>query len=81
MIIEVEGGLQYDRFTVSVMADDEIVGRMPCSISKLSWPFLNHGEENKCKVIGRRPKGNELKVPCLCVYIGSPRMITKLTCT
>ena len=74
----------YDRFAVATLVHD-VVGHMPCEISKIAWYFLQHGGQISIEVTGRRKlsfipdKG--LVVPCMYTFTGRPAMMKKLAKT
>ena len=68
----------YDRHAVAILKDGEVVGHMPCTISRFSWFFIQRGGSVRAVVTGRRKKGVGLEVPCIYIYSGSSRIIKKL---
>ena len=55
----------HDRFSVSVMKAEFVVGHAPRRLSRTVWYFLRHCGKATCEVTGRRKFGNGLEVPCL----------------
>ena len=55
----------HDRFSVSVMKAEFVVGHAPRRLSRTVWHFLRHCGKATCEVTGRRKFGNGLEVPCL----------------
>ena len=55
----------HDRFSVSVMKAEFVVGHAPRRLSCTVWHFLRHCGKATCEVTGRRKFGNGLEVPCL----------------
>ena len=52
----------YDRFSVSMIKAEFVVGHSPRRLSRTVWHFLRHCGKATCEVAGRRKFG---KVPCL----------------
>ena len=52
----------HDRFSVSVMKAEFVVGHSPRRLSRTVWHFLRHCGKATCEVTGRRKFG---KFPCL----------------
>ena len=69
----------HDRYAVSVMKKGKIVGHMPRTISKVSWHFLQHGGVINCKITGKRREGNGLEVPCQYSFVGTKKIVQKLS--
>lgn len=61
---------EHDRFAVAVLKDGEVVGHIPCTLSKLTSFFLRYdGNVVFCEVTGERlNRGVQLGVEVLCVY-------------
>ena len=56
----------HDRFSVSVMKAEFVVGHSPRRLlSRTVWHFLRHCGKATCEVTWRRKFGNGLEVPCL----------------
>ena len=69
---------EHDKHAVAVLLDDQIVGHLPRSISRVSRFFLCRGGLIACRVTGKRRHGDGLEVPCVYVYHGLPRIVKKL---
>lgn len=54
----------HDRFAISVLREDKIVGHVPQEISQLFSSFLNRGGVVTAEVTGKRIHGKGLEVPC-----------------
>lgn len=75
---KLEQNNEHDRHAVAVMRDDQIVGHLPRSISRVSRFFLSRGGVIVCRVTGKRRHGDGLEVPCVYVYHGLPKVVKKL---
>ena len=79
LTLQREDSNDHDIHAVAVVNDGDVVGHVPCLISRVSWFFLVRGGHIKCRVTGRRKFGNGLEVPCVYSYYGSARTIQKLS--
>ena len=68
----------HDRFSVSVMKAELVVGHVPRRLSRTVWHFLRHCGKATCEVTGRRKFGNGLEVPCLYRFVGKERLVRRL---
>lgn len=76
--VRIEENNEYDRFAVSVLREDEIVGHIPQEISRLFSSFLNRGGAVTAEVTGKRIHGKGLEVPCLYNLTGNKKLVRKL---
>ena len=60
----------HDRFSISVMKVEFVVGHVPQRLSRTVWYFLRHCGKATCEVTGRWKFGNGLEVPCLIILWG-----------
>ena len=79
LALEREEDNVHDRYAVTVIRNESIVGHMPRSISRVSSYFLMHGGSIECSITGHRRHGHGLEVPCVYVFKGTGRMIRKVT--
>lgn len=49
LCLEAKDSNQHDKSTVAIITNDEVVGHIPCSFSKVSWHFLKHGGQMNCR--------------------------------
>lgn len=72
-----------DRYAVSVVKDDNVVGHLPRKISKVCSLFLERGGTINCRITGARrysfdlPQGG-VEVPCFLLFFGSEKDIVKV---
>ena len=64
LTVQQEQDNDHNRYAVSVVKSEAIVGHVPHHLVKNTWYFLLHGGHITCEVIGKRKKGNGLEVPC-----------------
>lgn len=80
--VKAEDNNSHDRYAISTLLDDIIVGHVPREYSRIAWYFLLHGGNITCEVTGGRRLSAEpekgLEVPCVYTFIGKPTMIKKL---
>ena len=71
-----------DRYAVSVIRSEVVVGHLPKKISKLCSLFLRRGGSISCEVTGRRRSTDliqgGLEIPCLLILKGNRRDLLKL---
>ena len=79
LILEPEDCNEHDKFAVAVKRNDEIIGHMPRSFSRVSWYFLKYRGKIRCVITGKRRHGVGLEVPCTYTFVGSARLIQKLS--
>ena len=68
----------YDRYAVTIIKKDEIVGRVPRELARQFSRFLLEGGSIVCAITGKRRKGKGLEVPCRYDLTGSPTSVKKL---
>ena len=68
----------HDVYAVAVMKEDEVVGHVPCELSKILYYFLKHAGEIYCVVTDKRKCGVGLKVPCVYKLKGKQRLMKRL---
>ncbi len=68
----------HDNHAVAVMKNDNVVGNVPRSISKVTWFFLKRSGKVTCRITGKRKYGVGLEVPCVYTYSGPSRIVSKL---
>jgi site-specific recombinase len=78
LTVQHEQDNDHDRYAVSVVKSEAIVGHAPCHLAKNMWYFLLHGGHITCEVIRKRKKGNGLEVPCTYTFTGTEKLVGKL---
>ena len=78
LTLEREEGNTHDRFAVSLLKDDIVVGHVPLEFSRVFWHFLRHGGTITCEVTGRRKRGKGLEIPCVYSFLGSTKLIQRM---
>lgn len=68
----------HDRYAVSVVRDEELVGHVPREFSRAVWHFLAHDGHGYAEVTAKRRHGNGLEVPCTYTFVGSKKLVGKL---
>lgn len=73
----------FDKYAISVLKDDTVVGHVPKEISKLVAFFIKHGGMLKCVVAdGGKYKHSEeaggLEIPCVMVFSGQRDLVERL---
>ena len=72
-----------DRYAVSVVKNDTIIGHLPRKVSKVCSLFLRRGGRIQCRVSGSRqfsadlPQGG-LEIPCTLVFQSSSKELKKI---
>ena len=67
-----------DRYAVTIIKKDEIVGRVPRELARQFSRFLLEGGSIVCAITGKRRKGKGLEVPCRYDLRGSPTSVKKI---
>ena len=71
-----------DRYAVSVIKNDTVVGHIPRELSKMCWYFLQRGGEILCTITGSRRRSNlmegGLEIPCIYTFRGKKNLVDKL---
>ena len=79
-----EIGNTSDPYAVSVMKGREVVGHVPCKISRMCAVFMRNGGSIKCTVtVNRRyscdlPQGG-MEIPCLLRFFGQDKWLKKVS--
>ena len=77
-----EIGNTSDPYAVSVMKGREVVGHVPCKISRMCAVFMRNGGSIKCTVMVNRryscdlPQGG-MEIPCLLRFFGEDKWLKK----
>ena len=77
-----ENDNDYDRFSVAIVKEQEVVGHVPRRISNIIFFFLGYDENNivSCEITGQRINhgaGLEIEVPCVYRFHGHGTHITR----
>lgn len=72
-----ESGNSHDRFAISVLKDEHIVGHVPREVSQFFFYFMQHNGTITVKVTGHRRYGRGLEVPCVYTLTVKPKHIRK----
>ena len=72
-----ESGNEHDRFAVSIVKDDAVVGHVPRELSQFFFYFMQHDRTVTVDVTGHRNFGRGLEVPCVYTLIAKPKYIKK----
>jgi len=82
LICQPERSNAHDRYAVTVLKNDVVVGHLPNKFSRL-YTFIRRGGVILCRVAGRRrhsrdlPQGG-LEIPCVLILKGTPKELHKL---
>ena len=68
----------YDRYAVTIIKKDKIVGRVSRELTRQFSRFLLEGGSIVCAITGKGRKGNGLEVSCRYELTGSPTSVKKL---
>ena len=72
-----ESGNSHNRFAVSVVKDEHLVGHAPREISQILFYFMQQNGTVSAEVTGHRRHGRGLEVPCIYMLTGKPKHIRK----
>ena len=77
-----ENDNDYDRFSVAIVKEQEVVGHIPRRISNIIFFFLGYNENNivSCEITGQhinRGAGLGIEVPCVYRFRGHGTHITR----
>ena len=77
--LRAEDNNEHDAHAVAVIKDSDVVGHVPRSISRVVWFFLERGGNIICRITGKRKMGVGVEVPCVYIFSGSTKAVTKLS--
>ena len=82
-ICETETNNAHDRFAVSVMKDDAIIGHVPRRFSSVCSIFLRKGGDLSCEIMGTKRYSSDLpqggmEIPCIYVFRGNETDVAKV---
>lgn len=71
-----------DKYAVSIVKNDTVVGHIPRELSKTCWYFIQRDGEILCTVTGNRQRSNlmegGLEIPCIYTFRGKKKLVDKL---
>ena len=71
-----------DRYAISVIKDEAVVGHVPRELSRISYYFIQRNGEILCTVTGNRLRSvlveGGLEIPCIYTFRGKKKLVDKL---